>query len=192
MSEPIHIDLEGIRRGDEDMFEKAFHGYFEKICCFAGDYVTDREVAREIAQEAFIKLWELRATLEDGSDIPALLFTIARNYALNHLKHLTIREKYRNYSERNYVESQLNLIALSDMQVEQIFGSDMQMKINKAIDDLPEKCKEVFMMSRNFAMSYKEIAEQLNISVRTVENHIAEALKRLRAKINPGQSHKNY
>lgn len=192
MVEPKYIDPEGIRKGDEDMFEKVFHGYFERICCFARDYVSDREVAREIAQEAFIKLWEIRATLEDGSDIPALLFTITRNYALNHLKHLTIREKYRNYRERSYIEAQLNLIALSDMQVEEIFGNEMQLLINEAIDHLPEKCKEVFMMSRNFEMSYKEIAEQLNISVRTVENHIAEALKRLRAKINPGQFHKNH
>jgi len=192
MAESIHIDLEGIRKGDEEMFEKVFHGYFERICCFARDYVVDREVAREIAQEAFIKLWEIRATLEDGTDIPALLFTIARNNALNHLKHVIIREKYRNYSERKYVESQLNLIALSDLQVDQIFGSDMQKLIYQAIEDLPERCKEVFMMSRNYEMSYKEIAQQLNISERTVENHIAEALKRLRAKINTGRFHKNH
>jgi RNA polymerase sigma-70 factor (ECF subfamily) len=192
MEDSGNFDLEGIRSGDEKAFEKVFHAYFEKVCYFAKDYVFDWEIAREIAQEAFIKIWEIRTTLEDGSDIPSLLFTITRNNALNHLKHLTIREKYRNYSERSFVESQLNLIALSDLQVDQIFGSDMQLIINQAIDDLPEKCKEVFMMSRNFEMTYKEIALQLNISIRTVENHIAEALKRLRAKISPGQSYKNH
>ncbi len=182
--EEFNIDLERIKCGDEISFEQLFHEYFERICFFARDYVCDGEVARELAQETFIRLWEIRATLEDGSDIPALLFTITRNNALNYLKHLTIREKFRNYSEYQYAEQQLNFMALSDLQVEEIFKSDLQKRINEAVDDLPEKCKEVFMMSRNFGMSYKEIAVQLNISLRTVENHISEALKKLRAKIN--------
>jgi len=185
MRESLCIDLEMIRRGDENTFERLFHGYFERICYFARDYVCDWEVARELAQETFAKLWEIRASLEDGSDIPALLYTITRNNALNYLKHLTIREKYRNHSETKHVELQLNLMALSDLQVEEIFRHDLQKVIDEAVDDLPEKCKETFVMSRNFDMSYKEIAAQLNISVKTVENHISEALKRLRVKINP-------
>jgi RNA polymerase sigma-70 factor (ECF subfamily) len=183
----FNIDVEGLRGGDEITFEQLFHEYFERICYFARDYVSDDEVARELAQETFIKLWEIRATLEDGSDIPALLFTIVRNSALNYLKHLTIREKFRHYSENQYTERQLNLIALSDLQVEEIFKNDLQRIIDDAVDNLPEKCKEVFIMSRNYGMSYKEISLQLNISLKTVENHISEALKKLRAKINPYQ-----
>jgi RNA polymerase sigma-70 factor (ECF subfamily) len=115
------------------------------------------------------------------------LFTIVRNNALNYLKHLTIRDKFRQFSEQQYAERQLNLMALTDLQVEEIFKRDMQQKIDEAVDDLPEKCREVFLMSRNFGMSYREIATQLNISIKTVENHISEALKKLRKKINPGQ-----
>jgi RNA polymerase sigma-70 factor (ECF subfamily) len=187
MEEIFNIDLESIRDGDENTFKLLFHGYFERICCFARDYVCDVEVARELAQETFIKLWEIRTSLDDGSDIPALLFTIVRNNALNYLKHLTIRDKFRQFSEQQYAERQLNLMALTDLQVEEIFKRDMQQKIDEAVDDLPEKCREVFLMSRNFGMSYREIATQLNISIKTVENHISEALKKLRKKINPGQ-----
>lgn len=185
MEEIFNIDLQSVRSGDEITFEQIFHGYFERICFFAREYVCDEEVARELAQETFVRLWEIRATLEDGSDIPALLFTIVRNHALNYLKHLTIRDKFRQFSEQQQAERQLNLMALTDLQVEEIFKSDLQQKINEAVDDLPEKCREVFMMSRNFGMSYKEIAAQLNISIKTVENHISEALKKLRVKINP-------
>ena len=183
MEEHVRNDADKIRSGDEGTFERVFHEYFERICCFAREYVCDWEIARELAQEAFIRLWEIRNTLEDGSDIPALLFTITRNNALNYLKHLAIREKYKNFSEQQYAISQLNQMALSDLQVDLIFNNDLNNLVNEAIGELPERCKEVFIMSRRFKMSYKEIAHQLDISVKTVENHIAEALKKLRIKV---------
>ncbi|MBN1789075.1 MAG: RNA polymerase sigma-70 factor [Bacteroidales bacterium] len=183
MEETFRIDVDRIRKGDENAFEKVFHAYFERICCFAREYVCDWEVARELAQEAFIRLWEIRDNLDDGSDIPALLFTITRNNALNYMKHLTVRQKYSDYTKQQHLESQLNLIALSDLQVDILFRNDMQKAIHQAVDELPDRCKEVFIMSRHLGMSYKEIAQKLKISGKTVENHISEALKRLRLKI---------
>lgn len=173
-------DLDKIRHGDDSVFEQLFTDYFERMCCFARAYVGDWEVARELAQETFVKFWEIRETLAEDSDVEALLFTITRNHALNYLKHLSVRARYSRLSERQYLESQLNLMSLEDLQIDQIFNKELQNRLNQAISDLPDRCREVFLMSRNFDMSYSEIAQQLQISVRTVENHISEALKKLR------------
>jgi len=173
-------DIDKVRSGNEAIFEQVFKSNFERICCFIHEYVTDWEGSRELAQETFVRFWEAREGLEDNSDIVALLFRIARNLALNFLKHRAVVNRYQKQTEQQYLESQLNLTALMDMQVNRIFTGDFHEELHQAITELPERCREVFLMSRNFGMSYREIAARLDISERTVENHISEALRKLR------------
>ena len=170
-----------IKLGDEKAFEKIFHSYFERLCYFIKDYVIELETAREIVQETFARLWEIKDTLNENSNIPALLFTIARNNALNYLKHELTKRTYRKFVTDNYNRLHINNIVLSDLIIDQLITNEVRDQINNIIYSLPERCRTAFIMSRNMGMSYKEIAEQMDISVNTVENHISEALKRIRA-----------
>jgi len=169
-----------IGQGDEKAFEVIFHLYFERLCYFAKDYVQDMEVSRELTQETFTRLWEIKDTLNEDSNIKSLLYTIVRNNALNYLKHEFIKKKYNKNTIDNYNRLQLNAISLSDMKIEKLTSDDLRKQIEKIVDGLPEKCRAAFIMSRNLGLSYKEIARQMDVSVNTVENHIALALKKIR------------
>jgi RNA polymerase sigma-70 factor (ECF subfamily) len=177
---PFQIDFEGIRKGNEKAFKDLFINLFEKVCFYAFDYVRNWEVARELAQESFISLWETKENLKQDSNVIGFLFTVTRNKALNHLKHLTAENKYLVYKTNRLNQMQLNITALSDESTEKLISEELKNRVRKTIDTLPEKCKQVYIMSRNMGLSHKEISHRLEISVKTVENHITEALHRLR------------
>ncbi len=172
--------IEAIRNDDERIFEQIFRKYYNKLFNYARHYVIDQEIAREIVQDTFMKLWENRSSLDSNSNLNSLLYRIIHNNSLNYLKHLHIQKKYSESVRKNLITYQLNYIALKDETSEQILYNELQNKVNKAIEQLPPKCKEIFLLSRTKEYKYKEIAYQLNISVKTVENHIAEALRRIR------------
>lgn len=189
MSESVQLDPEGLKNGDHKSFEQVFFVYYNRIFYFIKNYVPDTEVARELTQETFAKLWEIRQSLHSDSTIPALLYTMARNNALNYLDHLLAQKRYIEYNQKKYYEIQLNCYALRHDTIEDIFADELQVKINTVMNSLPAKCRSVFELSRIDQLSYKEIAEKLNISVKTVENHISEALKRFRDCLQDETSH---
>lgn len=172
--------IEAIRNGNERAFEEVFQKHYNKLFNYACHYLIDQEIARDIIQETFMRLWENRANLHSSSNLNALLFKITHNNCLNYLKHLTIQKKHSDSVRKNLIAYRLNYAALKDETSEQIIYNELQDKVDKAIQQLPPKCKEIFVLSRTREYKHKEIAQQLNISVKTVENHIAEALRRIR------------
>lgn len=178
-----NTDLDGLRKGSEAAFDEIFNYYFPKLMNFAIGYVKDTEVAREIVQDTFLKLWEMRKNLAPETRLAPLLYTITRNDALNYLKQLIHKQKYIENRKQMY-ENQLNYIALKDESSERLIYNELYEEINKAIADLPEKCRQVFQLSRDEGLKYHEIAEKMKISVKTVETHISDALKRLREALN--------
>lgn len=168
-----------LRKGREGAFDRVFSYYFPRLMNFANEYVHDSEVAREIVQDTFLKLWEIRKKLAPDTRLPSLLFTITRNDALNYLKQLIHKQKYIDDRKR-YYENQLNYIALRDESSDKLIYSELYEKISFTIDNLPEKCKQAFLLSRNEGLKYREIADRLKISVKTVETHVSDALKKLR------------
>lgn len=172
--------IDAIIKGNERAFELVFRNYYNKLFNYARHYVIDREIAHEMVQETFMKLWENRSGLDPDSNLTSLLYRITRNNSLNYLKHLCIQKKYAESVRKNLIAYQLNYEALKDETSEQIIYSELQDKVNKAIEQLPPKCREIFVLSRSREFKYKEIANQLNISLKTVENQIAEALRRIR------------
>lgn len=175
--------VKGLQRGDEKSFEQIFHRYFELLFNYAKSYVIDKEIARELVQETFLKLWEIKTQLKTNTNIQALLFTITHNNSLNYIKRLLAKKKYIEYNKKIHYEVQLNYFALNDTTSEKIIFDELNEKIEIAINNLPPKCKEAFELSRFKELKYKEIAESMNISVKTVENHISEALKRIQQQI---------
>ncbi len=175
--------IENIIRGNEKAFELIFHKYFQRLFNFAKAYVIDKEVAKEIIQESYMKIWEIRSRLKPESNPEALLFTLVRNIALNYLKHRLIERKYLQTAKQQNEIHRLHYVALKNDVIEKLYSAEIQAALNRAIENLPTRCRQVFKLSRIENLANKEIASKLNISVKTVENQITAALKRIRPAI---------
>lgn len=176
--------IKSLKSGDKKSFEKIYTILYFRLVNFAREYVIDTEIAREIVQDSFLALWESKTKLKDKTNISSLLFTITRNNALNYLKHLLAERKFNEYTKHTHEQYQLNYIALRDESSEHIIYKELRDRIQSAIEQLPPKCKQIFEMSRMEDLKHKEIASLLNISIKTVDNQISEALKRIRFQIS--------
>ncbi len=171
MSEPrSHKSL------DKPLFEQLFKNHFVHLCNFAFQYINDTESARDIVQKVFVNLWESREKINAENSITSYLFTAVKSRCLNHIRD---QKKYR--SRVLDVEIDSFEIAVED---DDFTLKELKDKIKAALDELPEKCRLVFEMSRYQGKKYKEIAEELEISQKTVEAHMSKALKSLRANLN--------
>lgn len=147
----------------------------------AYQYLEEREDAKEVIQNAFLKLWEVRAELNEQSNIKNYLFTLVKNACLNQITHrqlvLAHNEKIRT------IELEFQYEALSRLSFDYMELNELKQKISRAIDKLPGKCKDVFWLSRYKDYTNQEIALELSISQKTVEAHITKALKILRSEL---------
>mgnify|MGYP002783915162 FL=1 len=155
------------------MLKALFDKYYTPLCKTIFRIVNDKEAARDLVQEAFIKLWLKRDSLDQNNSIKSYLYRIAINNAFNHL------EKHKRIVPLADGEVVLQHLAANQTQ-ELLDADEMAEQITRALELLPPKCKTVFVLSRYEEMSYKEIAENLDISVKTVENQISKALDILR------------
>ncbi len=157
---------------NKNQFEQLFKQHFVHLCNFARQYVGDTDAAKEITQKVFIKLWENREKVKLQKSITSYLFTAVKSRCLNYIRD---HKKYRSQI------LDLDNAAFDSALVEDHLGlEELKDRIAKALSTLPEKCRLVFEMSRYQEMKYKEIAEELNISQKTVEAHMSKALKSLR------------
>ena len=156
---------------NETNFKSAYQDHFEVVCRFLNYYTRDYEVIEEVVQDVFVTLWE-RYEGKEITHIKTFLYNSARNRMLNYLRdkenHLVLLEKWA------CIELEKNEAV--DCVDRQLFYQLLQ----AAIESLPEKCKEIFILSREEKFSYKEIAQIKNISVKTVESQMGIALKKIR------------
>ena len=157
---------------DKSGFEALFKSHFQYLCNFAIQYVEDADTAQDICQKVFISLWEKRSEINVNKSIKSYLFTSVKNRCLNHIRD---QKKFR---------SKVLDLDCNDFEIaneEDHFGlEELEQKIEKALNELPEKCRLVFEMSRFQEKKYREIAEELHISQKTVEAHMSKAMKHLR------------
>ena len=157
---------------DKAQFEQLFKAHYASLCQFAGQYVRDPDAAQDIAQKVFINLWETRDTIDPQKGVKSYLFTSVKNRCLNYIRD---HKKYR---------SRVLDVELGDIDIafeEHDSGAaELEAKIAEAMQALPEKCRLVFEMSRFQDKKYKDIADELGLSVKTVEAHMSKALKTLR------------
>jgi len=156
-------------------FEKLFNTHYSNLCSYANNFLKDVDASEEVVQETLFKLWTNKESIVITTSIQSYLFRAVRNASLNVIKHIDIRE---NYKVHNEYEMQDELSSEDEMIV-----SELDLKIRKAIDQLPMERKKVFLLSRYEGLKYREIAEKLNISVSTVENQMVKALKFLRVEL---------
>ena len=172
--------LERLKDGDSKAFESIFKCWYEPLVHFADEYLSDLESARNIVQNIFMKLWEKHALVDPDSNLRSYLYIATRNACLSHLRHLRVENAYFEKSLRNSEDQQLNYDALEELNIDQIDFSKLEKLIQDTINSLPERCREVFLMSRYEEMKNKEIAEKLQISVKAVEANITRAITKLR------------
>lgn len=165
--------IERISYGDKTAFEIIFHHYYPGLVLFANQFVFDKAEAEDIVQDFFVKFWQIKDQIEHTDTLKSYFFSSIRNSCINNLKHKKIKNNYLNWLSES---SSHSLLYNEDLYV----VSELQEKLKRSLDLLPTKCREVFIMSRLKGMKNDEIADQLNISKRTVETHISNAIKVLR------------
>lgn len=169
--------LELLQKNADKAVELLFRQYYAYVCKVVYQIVTDAQVAEDIGQDVFFELWRKKEKLNISISLKAYLRRAAVNKTLNYLRDRKIK-----WDD----ESELPKLA-GDMPDANrpLEAAELQQFIDKAIDQLPEKCRIVFMLSRQEDLSYQEIADYLNISTKTVENQISKALKHMRTVLKP-------
>lgn len=176
MSASEALLVQQMKEGNKPAFEKLFHEHYEMLCRFGYRWVQDADQVEEIVQETFVGLWEKRESLNITGSFKSYLFSAIRNACLNHIKHLKVRAEHQSYVQAT---ANPNLDSVD----QQVQASELAKAFANAVDELPERCREVFKLSREEGKKYAEIAEELGISVKTVENQMGKALKMLRERL---------
>jgi RNA polymerase sigma-70 factor (ECF subfamily) len=161
---------------DDRAFEQLFKAHFKALHAYAHTFLRDEEMAEEIVQNLFMKLWQKRELLQAHTSVKAYLYKCVHNDCLNHIKHLKIQGKYQEhalYTMDQHTEAASHRVELSEL----------ENRLGQALKELPEQCRAIFQMSRFEELKYKEIAEELGISIKTVENQMGKALRLLRLKL---------
>jgi len=161
---------------DEASFEMLFKSNFKGLCWFAVKYVKDLDTAKEIVQDAFISLWEKRESIDMSKPVKSYLTTTIYNRSLNYLRDNKKFNKDLLGFENIYPDSAFH-------QTDKLIEDEISKKIKDAIEELPEKCREVFMLSRYENLKYQQIADKLAISVKTVEAQMSKALQHMRTRL---------
>jgi len=155
-------------------FESCFRTYYKQLVVFAYKMVHRQDVAEDMVQQVFLSVWEHLEQMDMDKGILSYLYQSTRNRCLNHLNSA-------HQSSTMHVEEHVDQYpAATDRGLE---TKELFLQIKEAIQELPEKCREVFLLSREQGLTYKEIAATLDISVKTVENQMGKALKHLYARI---------
>lgn len=153
-----------------------FKSYYQSLCSYAWSYLKDTEEAEEVVQNTFVSIWEKRDSLNIQTSAKSYLYAMVRNACLNLIKHQKIKQKYAGEA-----------MALANDGYEavthEVSSRELETRINVALETLPEQCRLVFKLSRFEDLKYAEIAEHLNISVKTVENHMGKALRLMREQL---------
>jgi RNA polymerase sigma-70 factor (ECF subfamily) len=168
--------LTTLQAGDITAFEMIFKTYYQPLCNYAYSFVQDRDEAEEIVQATFLSVWEKKEHLAIHTGVKPYLYAMVRNAALNVLKHEKIKQQH--------VAIELSIAERSSESVTRtVMASELEDRIYQALNKLPEQCRLVFKLSRFEELKYAEIAEQLNISIKTVENQMGKALKIMREQL---------
>ena len=158
-----------------NLFSRFFQENQEKFLAFAYSYLRDKAEAEDVVMESMIALWENRDRWEENSNLHALLLTIIKNKALHVLEHKQVRLR----AEETISSHNLRELAYAD----QIFNTEIQHIVNKTLQEMPEQSRKIFMLSRYQNLANKQIADSLDISLKTVEAHITKVLRILRLRL---------
>lgn len=170
--------MQEVSKGNLKAYRYLFDNHFSDLCNFLMLYLHNREVSEEIALDIFTFIWEKREQIEIKSSFKAFLITTAKYKAISQYR----KDQKAVFKELGLVELNLPDPAVNEKHMESV---ELFSLIQKAIDDLPEKSRQIYRMAWEDNLSQKDIAEQLGLSRKTVENHVGIALRKLRESLRP-------
>jgi RNA polymerase sigma-70 factor, ECF subfamily len=169
----INTTLEGIKNGSTKALKHIFSLYSERLFYYAIKFVNSPEIAEEIVQDVFIAIWENRKELNIRSSLESYLYTSVKNRSISYLRKKISGIETGDISYANNIPDQIR----TDAPVEY---TELNNELKRVIDSLPERCKIIFTLSRNSGLTYKQIADELNISPESVKTQIGIALSKLK------------
>lgn len=170
-----------IKAGDQSAFESLYRFFYPRLSYFSGQYLPDAEMANSVAHDVFTELWERRASLENHTNIQAWLFTVAKNKSLKLIGRERSRQRYTDYLKSRQLD--VNYQSLAAFNTDTFVFEELQQKVEQALARLSPPVRAVFEKSRFEEKKNREIAEELGISIKTVEAHISKALRLLRTEL---------
>jgi len=165
-----------IRNGDKGQFELLFRSSYVSLVRYAKTLIKDHDTAEEIVQDLFFRLWQDREKLNIESSLNGYLFRSVHNKCLHYIEHLRVVERHAEeiaYQQTDTQESPSDILNYKELQE----------KIAKILERLPDRCGKIFTMSRFEGLKYNEIAEKLSVSIKTVEANMGRALKEFRKEL---------
>lgn len=157
-------------RGDEEAFRELFGYYYPKVLTLLGTFISNEEDVKDLAQSIFMKIWQIRLSLSDVRNFGAFLYRMCRNAATDYC-----RTKKVHISMSDYYEEPAT-VALDEL----FFAKEAEIQMDNRLRKMPDKRRTVYTLSRKLGFSNDDIADKMNISKKTVENHLNAALKELR------------
>lgn len=162
-----------IQQGNVKEFEKIFRKYYPALCNFARKYVHDMDTAEEIVQDFFYTYWSNRQSISITGSLKAYFFQSVKNKALKVIDHNQVKQRYAN--QMKYEMAQEAEAASAELET-----TELREAINQTLSQLPERCRQIFILSRFEGLKYHEIALRLSISIKTVEANMGKALQLFR------------
>lgn len=164
-----------LRSDDKSALKELFQENYTAVCKTIHRFIRDRNLVEDLAQDVFLRFWDKRNQINITSSLNAYLHRMAINEALAYIRR---NKKYEQEEMTPNITS-----GMDDSAEDQYLQGELEANITNAINELPPKCRTVFQLSRFEELTYREIAEKLNISIKTVENQMGKALKILRLKL---------
>jgi RNA polymerase sigma-70 factor (ECF subfamily) len=164
----------------KEEYKKVFEEYYNPLCNFASKYVSGSDIAEDVVQEVFVQMWQKRKQITLTSGIRSYLFQSTRNKAIEIIR--------RNKLQNAYIDEEKHNVEVSYEIDKEADNYMLKEQLNKSIRQLPPKCQEIFVLSKMNGLTYGEIAEELNLSIKTVENQIGRGLKLLRGMLTKMRS----
>jgi RNA polymerase sigma-70 factor (ECF subfamily) len=161
-----------IRQGDLNQFETLFRSSYAPLVMYARTLIKDHDIAEEIVQDLFFRVWQKKEKIKIESSLNGYLFRSVHNRCLHYIDHLKVMERHENEmsEQRVYAENPADILQYKELQA----------RIAGILEKLPERCGQIFCMSRYEGLKYSEIAERLSVSIKTVEANMGRALKEFR------------
>jgi RNA polymerase sigma-70 factor (ECF subfamily) len=170
-----------IRESDQVAFEALVREYADRLCAFVYGTTRDAEATEELVQDLFLWIWRHRHEWDVRGGLTTYLYRSARNRAVSYLRHETLKKRWEDEMARTgQHEFERSAAARPD---EETGTAELSVAIAQAVDALPDRCRQVFMLNREHHLSYRQIAETLGISAKTVEVHMGRALAALRRRL---------
>ncbi len=167
-----------LAQDDQGAFRVIYDYYGARLFQFAYSIVHSREMTEEIVEDVFVQIWEKRCRLKTIENFSFYLYVTTRNISISYLR------KWRNKKHINFDEVELSYFRLDISPEDIMISGEIIQRINTAINKLPSQCQLIFKLVKEDGLKYKEVAELMNISIKTVENQIGIALKKIHASVN--------